>query len=299
MAGIIPAGAGLTGISKLPMWQIRDHPRGCGAHRVAKSGMAVLTGSSPRVRGSRELVAYFLYGSGIIPAGAGLTWTAIRGAACAKDHPRGCGAHLCRTTRLSSAAGSSPRVRGSHPTTSQPSCFRGIIPAGAGLTQGWRYPGRWVWDHPRGCGAHRQNRPDSISCKGSSPRVRGSQVRLISLIEAHGIIPAGAGFTVGVVANRSYSWDHPRGCGAHSNFIDKIRLQRGSSPRVRGSPFRTYATNPRPGIIPAGAGLTTDRMARRDHPRGCGAHIQTRTIAMTPMGSSPRVRGSLSRIHAG
>ena len=73
MAGIIPAGAGLTGISKLPMWQIRDHPRGCGAHRVAKSGMAVLTGSSPRVRGSRELVAYFLYGSGIIPAGAGLT----------------------------------------------------------------------------------------------------------------------------------------------------------------------------------------------------------------------------------
>ena len=195
MAGIIPAGAGLTGISKLPMWQIRDHPRGCGAHRVAKSGMAVLTGSSPRVRGSRELVAYFLYGSGIIPAGAGLTWTAIRGAACAKDHPRGCGAHLCRTTRLSSAAGSSPRVRGSLAKENYRLVVGGIIPAGAGLTSLISDSRSLTWDHPRGCGAHRPHHLFKHRKRGSSPRVRGSLPDLKDALVMDGIIPAGAGLT--------------------------------------------------------------------------------------------------------
>ena len=73
MAGIIPAGAGLTGISKLPMWQIRDHPRGCRAHTYDANTSARVWGSSPRVRGSlwHEEARTLLVG--IIPAGAGLT----------------------------------------------------------------------------------------------------------------------------------------------------------------------------------------------------------------------------------
>ena len=195
MAGIIPAGAGLTGISKLPMWQIRDHPRGCGAHRVAKSGMAVLTGSSPRVRGSRELVAYFLYGSGIIPAGAGLTWTAIRGAACAKDHPRGCGAHSSPIGCTILFMGSSPRVRGSRPDDAAAHDEFRIIPAGAGLTLLSQPPCRRLWDHPRGCGAHNGQPQRRQQLLGSSPRVRGSHPFISVLASLEGIIPAGAGLT--------------------------------------------------------------------------------------------------------
>ena len=113
MAGIIPAGAGLTGISKLPMWQIRDHPRGCGAHRVAKSGMAVLTGSSPRVRGSLFKFVNIALDIGIIPAGAGLTESALGVIDAARDHPRGCGAHPVVANVPPCGQGSSPRVRGS------------------------------------------------------------------------------------------------------------------------------------------------------------------------------------------
>ena len=174
MAGIIPAGAGLTGISKLPMWQIRDHPRGCGAHRVAKSGMAVLTGSSPRVRGSRELVAYFLYGSGIIPAGAGLTAEVANESASQRDHPRGCGAHTPPNDALKPITGSSPRVRGSRMNLFPLCPVHGIIPAGAGLTKCQKVYDAECGDHPRGCGAHNWDDVKPVEGGGSSPRVRGS-----------------------------------------------------------------------------------------------------------------------------
>ena len=52
------------------------------------------------------------------------------------------------------------------------------------------------------------------------------------------------------------------------------------------------------GIIPAHAGLT-DFMAsseqnKRDHPRACGAHLNTPAFAWLFQGSSPRMRGSRS-----
>ena len=70
----------------------------------------------------------------------------------------------------------------------------------------------------------------------------------------------------------------------------------GSSPRVRGSRKIINAVFPQAGIIPAGAGLTTARLhaapLRRDHPRGCGAHIPYEFSTVVTPGSSPRVRGS-------
>ena len=113
MAGIIPAGAGLTGISKLPMWQIRDHPRGCRAHTYDANTSARVWGSSPRVRGSlwHEEARTLLVG--IIPAGAGLTSTSRKRRFATGDHPRGCGAHLTTAAGAAISTGSSPRVRGS------------------------------------------------------------------------------------------------------------------------------------------------------------------------------------------
>ena len=174
MAGIIPAGAGLTGISKLPMWQIRDHPRGCRAHTYDANTSARVWGSSPRVRGSPAVVNSFLPRFGIIPAGAGLTDYSFPAESPFWDHPRGCGAHQYRQGLLAEKKGSSPRVRGSPAHARPVEANPGIIPAGAGLTSLTRRPTLAAGDHPRGCGAHMPFSSASFHFLGSSPRVRGS-----------------------------------------------------------------------------------------------------------------------------
>ena len=51
-----------------------------------------------------------------------------------------------------------------------------------------------------------------------------------------GIIPAHAGLTVEVANKMRVSRDHPRACGAHHLFGLPQIGQKGSSPRMRGSP---------------------------------------------------------------
>ena len=174
----------------------------------------------------------------------------------------------------------------------------GIIPAGAGLTAQICRVGRPAGDHPRGCGAHWIPLPASPPCRGSSPRVRGSQQIRHAGIPPGGIIPAGAGLTPPVGLPRFLLRDHPRGCGAHSSDTSTIWMSLGSSPRVRGS-LRWVEPNILPHrIIPAGAGLTALHydylLSYRDHPRGCGAHLPRRGATTSQKGSSPRVRGSHS-----
>ena len=68
---------------------------------------------------------------------------------------------------------------------------------------------------------------------------------------------------------------------------------------MRGSHERRCFPDGRAGIIPAGAGLTSFWRRRdephRDHPRGCGAHVDIFNLSDAEKGSSPRVRGS--RLH--
>ncbi len=73
LLGLIPAGAGRTGVIDAEGVGDRAHPRRCGAHGEEVSGLPVPEGSSPQVRGAlaelgrREVVL------GLIPAGAGRT----------------------------------------------------------------------------------------------------------------------------------------------------------------------------------------------------------------------------------
>ena len=70
----------------------------------------------------------------------------------------------------------------------------------------------------------------------------------------------------------------------------------GSSPRLRGTPYRQSIQESEKGIIPALAGNTMSRCPRfaplGDHPRACGEHIQYRQSPRRMMGSSPRLRGT-------
>ncbi len=249
------------------------------------------------MRGSRKITSREAREVGIIPAGAGLTPEAIRGVCNWRDHPRGCGAHISSSVANALARGSSPRVRGSLLLVPQQVMKRGIIPAGAGLTQAGGCARLPCWDHPRGCGAHPRLDNNLAVEQGSSPRVRGS-LAVDKIVYCYfGIIPAGAGLTHPRAFPRSPSWDHPRGCGAHNNKMYYTRGNWGSSPRVRGSRLLVLRNLARDGIIPAGAGLTSptiqNYMERRDHPRGCGAHSMTEDRRPMMKGSSPRVRGSL------
>ena len=153
-------------------------------------------------------------------------------------------------------SGSSPRVRGSLLIRWALLYGHGIIPAGAGLTAAEEMPLPFTQDHPRGCGAHSSSICNSVSSRGSSPRVRGSPSRDGFCKTAAGIIPAGAGLTSSLPMSLLDMRDHPRGCGAHHHKAGKWIDSTGSSPRVRGSRELQVDALQLGGIIPAGAGLT-------------------------------------------
>ncbi len=132
--GIIPAHAGLTRYAAARLLAARDHPRACGAHSSGVGGSDGSLGSSPRMRGSRLCAILSCRLSGIIPAHAGLTCRHMRCMRTTRDHPRACGAHKNRSSVSGIAAGSSPRMRGSHCVFHFNLPFFGIIPAHAGLT---------------------------------------------------------------------------------------------------------------------------------------------------------------------
>ena len=254
---IIPAHAGLTPRRSRGRRRIGDHPRACGAHHVAHSFYLIWMGSSPRMRGSLSVQL----AGGIV-------------------------------------AGSSPRMRGSPTKRRRSMRPMGIIPAHAGLTSNRHRPACWIWDHPRACGAH-----FSLACTrhrmvGSSPRMRGSPSRGCTREQFSGIIPAHAGLTVTATRLHASMRDHPRACGAHRRRSRSRMVPSGSSPRMRGSP-RSSLTSPRSvGIIPAHAGLTLPKflelLLSGDHPRACGAHFPLLRALRYFVGSSPRMRGSLS-----
>ena len=90
---IIPAYAGNTQLNiQLDVWQ-RDHPRVCGEHNQSAQMSSDLTGSSPRMRGTRFDGYRANTGIGIIPAYAGNTPVPCFVDLRFRDHPRVCGEH--------------------------------------------------------------------------------------------------------------------------------------------------------------------------------------------------------------
>ena len=146
----------------------------CGEHEKILLYGDAIPGSSPHVRGAllRLLIAATI--GGIIPACAGSTKLNMDGITWMGDHPRMCGEHQKGNTLKHEYTGSSPHVRGAHPSIIASIAVTGIIPACAGST-----PPRWrthsaTWDHPRMCGEHQSAPTETVQRKGSSPHVRGA-----------------------------------------------------------------------------------------------------------------------------
>ena len=134
--------------------------------------------------------------AGIIPAYAGNTYCLCLLHLRVEDHPRVCGEHMICYYGGSALRGSSPRMRGTRIHKFRQLFELGIIPAYAGNTPAFVSRIRVSRDHPRVCGEHI---PSHLRCKhssGSSPRMRGTPVRVTERNQVAGIIPAYAGNTL-------------------------------------------------------------------------------------------------------
>ena len=71
----------------------QDHPRGCGEHVCPEFARDDVMGSSPRMRGARNVINQRVVKLRIIPADAGSTVPNLGDITKIEDHPRGCGEH--------------------------------------------------------------------------------------------------------------------------------------------------------------------------------------------------------------
>ena len=88
------------------------HPRVCGELQPLRIARHPFSGSSPRVRGTLEMLSATLYHHRFIPACAGNSSSAAPRLPRGTVHPRVCGELLKRIDRGIVMDGSSPRVRG-------------------------------------------------------------------------------------------------------------------------------------------------------------------------------------------
>ena len=179
--------------------------------------------------------------------------------------------------------GSSPLARGlPHPSCAVPALHR---------------------DHPRSRGVYSKTRTSPGFVTGSSPLARGllEDTHLPRL--RHGIIPARAGFTIGLNVYDANGSDHPRSRGVYQRVFPSLPRQEGSSPLARGLRRRSMLGVPSCGIIPARAGFTRPplplRLLVRDHPRSRGVYSSARPARSAPCGSSPLARGLRLRLLRG
>ena len=171
------------------------HPRVCGERLLTRSVATPLAGSSPRVRGPPAAIGVAQVLPRFIPACAGNTRWPESAARPPPVHPRGCGEHRACSRSGLMGLGSSPRVRGTLVICSIIKFIERFIPACAGNTPPYAGPPAWLAVHPRVCGEHGVFLLPQMSASGSSPRVRGTQVRRLAGLPPPRFIPACAGNT--------------------------------------------------------------------------------------------------------
>ena len=220
-------------------------------------------GSSPLARGLPDQVLQARVRRRIIPARAGFTNRRATPPPPGRDHPRSRGVYHPRGQHPCCPAGSSPLARGLHLVVHALRQHVRIIPARAGFTprRRGRLPGRQ--DHPRSRGVYRASVGRECPKRGSSPLARGLHRPCCDRPPAWRIIPARAGFTLHIRLEPGDHRDHPRSRGVYRPLSRGCACTWGSSPLARGLRAETPPTTEGKWIIPARAGFTCRRRARR------------------------------------
>ena len=296
--GLIPACAGKTTDHMMRGYCASAHPRACGENPAFTAMLAMLAGSSPRVRGKHPRNNDHREPRGLIPARAGKTRRRGGASRRRRAHPRACGENKVLRSRGGGPPGSSPRVRGKHDRSGGQAHGLRLIPARAGKTVHRRRRHRGRSAHPRACGENSSVRAPVPATTGSSPRVRGKLLQASLALARLRLIPARAGKTLHQRHTIRSPAAHPRACGENSRCRAAVTGTAGSSPRVRGKlggvvgVFMVYR------LIPARAGKT-ERVGDPPlrgwaHPRACGENRVRVEEPVRSQGSSPRVRGKLT-----
>ena len=177
----IPACAGNRRRLVVPLVYRPVHPRVCGEQERRQLVRPVLSGSSPRVRGTE--VGH--YGFGIIgrfiPACAGNSVHGEIAGVALPVHPRVCGEQGIRGGLPVVTFGSSPRVRGTGLIVDKRADALRFIPACAGNSLVYAFAFYDPPVHPRVCGEQPDARIPRSRHTGSSPRVRGTETQLKSV----------------------------------------------------------------------------------------------------------------------
>ena len=170
----IPARAGNRAMLKKRKIPHKVHPRACGEQQSVATMISVLSGSSPRVRGTDYVVTHVVKKERFIPARAGnSTPTETRGTV-PPVHPRACGEQGALSNHQRPRFGSPPRVRGTGVDRRPRHDQNRFIPARAGNSPVINAGSKVLTVHPRACGEQEHGRWMPKPADGSSPRVRGT-----------------------------------------------------------------------------------------------------------------------------
>ena len=234
-ARFIPAPAGNADHGHRGAEEVAVHPRACGERLHKRLQQRLLHGSSPRLRGTLRSWMLPTACSRFIPAPAGNAPIAPQRSRSGSVHPRACGERVNHRAQPRLNPGSSPRLRGTlsrgNPSLRPPR----FIPAPAGNASFLRFPTLPLAVHPRACGERLAKLTQRIGDFGSSPRLRGTHVRVGVDLRIARFIPAPAGNARYPAGARQESSVHPRACGERCREGSGSRSEGGSSPRLRGT----------------------------------------------------------------
>ena len=233
----IPAFAGNAASSRPASTPRPVHPRVCGERAPVAACSSRMSGSSPRLRGTRRQEDPGADPGRFIPAFAG--------------NARGTPRPRCPRP------GSSPRLRGTHVGPHPADLHNRFIPAFAG--NAWPpVPGMPAGSvHPRVCGERISLSDGAVKRGGSSPRLRGTRDDHHRRVDRRRFIPAFAGNAPSLETQGRIGPVHPRVCGERCCGFGAAKPGSGSSPRLRGTHANMRHALACQRFIPAFAGNAT------------------------------------------
>ena len=185
----------------------------CGEQICIPFAVVLPVGSPPRVRGTEGKGWCWCVKLRITPACAGNSSGLTRTTKMWRDHPRVCGEQRSLLRWRHGGGGSPPRVRGTEGSGFGDVLDNRITPACAGNSSSISSKYRMPRDHPRVCGEQIRANGNEPICKGSPPRVRGTDSSYVRRTVRIGITPACAGNSQSITATLTSTEDHPRVCG--------------------------------------------------------------------------------------
>ena len=150
--------------------------------------------------------------------------------------------------------------------------------------------------HPHACGEHLPIFTFPNLPIGSSPRLWGTWILLLSTTNCNRFIPTPVGNIKNSDRNIRIIAVHPHACGEHDKRFPGLVRKFGSSPRLWGTFItrlfeqltRRFIPTPVGNIRCSVRGLTKTAV----HPHACGEHWRARSVRAYDGGSSPRLWGT-------